>query len=59
MKNEDQECFKWSVTRALNPVVDNPKRVTKILKEQVEILNWEGVNFKKCVKIVKVLGVEI
>ena len=25
MKNEDEECFKWAVTRALNPV-DRPAK---------------------------------
>ena len=36
MKNEDDECFKWCVTRALNPVVKNAERVTKVLREQAD-----------------------
>ena len=28
MKNEDNECFKWCVTRALNPVKNHPERIT-------------------------------
>ena len=32
MKNEDDECFKWSVTRALNPVDKNAERITKTQK---------------------------
>ena len=45
MKNEYQEYFKWSVTRALNPGEDNPQRVTNILQEQAEKFDWEDVNF--------------
>lgn len=25
MENKDEACFKWVVTRVLNPVVSNPK----------------------------------
>ena len=45
MKNEDDQCFKWSVTRALNPVDKNAERITKKLKEQSERLNWSGLEF--------------
>ena len=45
MKNEDNECFKWCVTRALNPVEKNAERITKILRLQAEKLNWEGLKF--------------
>src|SRR6218665_2203135 len=31
MKNDDNECFKWSVTRALNPTDNNPQRITNKL----------------------------
>ena len=31
MKNEDSECFKWSVTRALNPVEEHQDRISKEL----------------------------
>ena len=27
LKNEDDECFKWSITRALNPVENHPERI--------------------------------
>src|SRR5688572_12404117 len=42
MKNEDDECFKWCVTRALNPVEDHPYRITKELIKQSEELDWLG-----------------
>jgi hypothetical protein len=36
IENKDNYCFKWCLTRALNPVVKNPQRITKILKYQSE-----------------------
>ncbi|CAB3996294.1 Hypothetical predicted protein, partial [Paramuricea clavata] len=45
MKNDDEECFKWAVTRALNPTEDHPERITRILREQAEELDWEGIEF--------------
>ena len=50
MKNEDDECFKWCVMRALNPVVKNAERVTKILREQAKRLDWGGLKFPLTVK---------
>jgi hypothetical protein len=29
MKNDDDECFKWAVTRALNPIDIHPERISK------------------------------
>ena len=45
MKNEDNECFKWCVTRALNQVDKNAERITKELRNQSEKLNWSGIEF--------------
>ena len=45
MKNNDDQCFKWSVVRALNPVDIHPERITKELKDQSERLDWSGVKF--------------
>ena len=45
MENDDEECFKWAVTRALNPVEKNPQCVTKELRKQSEELNWDGIEF--------------
>src|SRR5688572_11220697 len=45
MKNEDEECFKWCVTRALNPVEEHLERITKELIKQSEELNWSGIEF--------------
>ena len=51
IKNTEQQCFKWAITRALNPVERNPQRVTKILQKQAEKLNWNGISntlFRDC-----------
>ena len=50
MKNEDEECFKWCVTRALNPVDKNKERITQKLRKQSEELNWKGISFPMEVK---------
>ena len=45
MKNNDDQCFKWSVVKALNPVAKNSERITKELKDQSERLVWSGLKF--------------
>ena len=45
MKCSDEESFKWSVTRALNPITKSSERITKTLKEQSKNYNWGGVDF--------------
>ena len=45
MKNEDNECFKWCVTRVLNPVEHHPERITQDLWRQSEELRWKGIEF--------------
>ena len=45
MKNNDNECFKWAITRALNPVKRDGERVTKMLRKQAEEFDWMGVKF--------------
>ena len=45
MKNNDQQCFKWAVTRSLHPVEYNGERITKILRVQSEKYNWDGIEF--------------
>ena len=44
LKNEDDECFKWSITRALNPV-KNAERIDKKRREKSEVPNWDGLKF--------------
>ena len=45
MKNKDDECFKWCVTRALNMKVRDNERIDKELIKQSKELNWEGIEF--------------
>ena len=33
LKNEDDECFKWAITRALNPVEEHSECTDKIIRE--------------------------
>ena len=51
---ESKICFKWAVTRALNPVDKNAERVSKELKEQSENYNWDGITFPTKVKDIRV-----
>ena len=43
--NKDDECFKWAVTRALDPVERNPERITKTLRKQSIQYNWQDISF--------------
>src|ERR1043165_7701587 len=45
LKNDDCECFKWCITRALNPSNNNPERITKDLIKKSNELNWSGIEF--------------
>ena len=43
--NEDNQCFKWSVTAALFPEKVHPERISKLLKSNSEKLNWARLEF--------------
>ena len=45
LENEDDECFKWAITRALNPVEKNSERIDIKLRETSKTLNWKGLKF--------------
>ena len=45
MKNQDEECFKWCVLRALYPKDTNPDRIDKDLKSKQDTLNMEGIRY--------------
>ena len=45
MKNQDNECFKWCVLPALNPVVKNKERVDKNLISKQDTLNIKGIKY--------------
>ena len=50
MQNQDDQCFKWCITRALNPVDEHAERITKQLREQSEKLNWKDLKFPMSLK---------
>ena len=54
IKNEDNQCFKWCVVRALNPVDQNSNRLTKELVQQSKSLNWNGLKFPVDLKQIKI-----
>ena len=58
MENRDDQCFKWSVTRALNPVVKNASLITEKLEEQSEKLNWSGLEFPVKLKQIRIFEKE-
>ncbi|XP_072033379.1 uncharacterized protein [Amphiura filiformis] len=44
LKNEDDACFKWAVTRATHMVGVHLERI-EALREKAAELNWDGVKF--------------
>ena len=46
LNNKDDECFKWAITRALNPVENCPERIDKELRETSKTLNLKGLKFQ-------------
>ena len=45
LKNDDQQCFKWAVTRAMNLTKSHPERIDKKLKAKADTLNWDNITF--------------
>ena len=45
MKNQDNECFKWCVLRALYPKNNHPERVDKDLISKQDTLNMKGIKY--------------
>ena len=45
MKNQDDKCFMWCVLRALNPKDNHPERIDNDLKNKVDTLNMEGIQY--------------
>ena len=45
--NEDDECFKWAITRALDPVEKHSESIyiDHKLRETSMVLIWEGLKF--------------
>ena len=45
MKNQDDECFKWNVLRALYPKDNHPERIDKDLKSKQDSINMKGIKY--------------
>ena len=45
LKNKDQECFKWCVSRFFNLHENHPERISTKLQKQSEKFNWSGISF--------------
>ena len=45
MENYNKQCFKWAVTRALNPVGKNPQWITRTLRSQTRQYIWTNIDF--------------
>ena len=43
--NNEDDCFKWAISRALNLVKTHPERIDKKLRETSKTLNWEKLKF--------------
>ena len=54
MENEDNQCFKWAVTRALHPVKWHAGRIDKNLKTQAEKYNWSKMEFPMKIKDIRI-----
>ena len=44
-QNNDEECFKWCVTRGLFKCEIHPERITEKLREQSKSFDWNGISF--------------
>lgn len=53
IKNEDDMCFKWAVTRALHPFEKKANVVSKPLRKQSEKCSWDGLTFPLAVNYAK------
>ena len=45
IKNDDNECFRWCHVRHLNPIENNPQRVTQADRGIAKTLDYRGVTF--------------
>ena len=45
VKNQDEECFKWCVLRALYPKDNHPERIDKDLKSKQDTLNMKCIRY--------------
>ena len=54
MENNDDQCFKWAVTRAFHPVDRDAGQISKILRKQSENFNWDNIEFPVKIKDIRI-----
>ena len=54
MENNDDQCFKWAVMRALHLVDRDAGQISKILRKQSENFNWDNVEFPVKIKDINI-----
>ena len=47
---DDNECFKWSIVRYLNPAYHHPARITKAEKDLAKNLDFNDIKFPVKIK---------
>ena len=50
VKNNDDQCFKWAISRAINPTDVHPERKTTLLRKPADQLDWNGIEFPVAVE---------
>ena len=50
LQNKDNECFRWSHIRHLNPQEKDPQRIKKTDKQHIEKLDYSSIEFPVTVK---------
>ena len=48
---DDNECFKWSIVRYVNPGNHHPARITKADKDFAKKLDFKGIKFPVKIRI--------
>ena len=45
IRSNDNKCFLWCHIRHLNPLKIHPERITKVDKNMINDLDYEGIKF--------------
>ena len=53
---DDNECFKWSIVRYLNPADPNPARITKADKDFTKKLDFKDIKFPVKIRDIHKIG---
>ena len=50
LQNDDNECFRWCHVRHINPIENNPQRITQKDRRIAQTLDYTGVTFPVTIK---------